>query len=176
MLYVQIEEVAMPQTLSLPTPAARHKAERDVAELRFVRSGLLGASCSAIMALSLYGRGTASSKRSQIARGRYLVQDVGKCGDCHSPHNARGQVVPGENLAGARLDFRPIRSVPGWVATAPPIAGLPTVTVGEAMRLLTQATDKNGRPPAPPMPYYQMSRADAAAVIEYLQSLEPAGK
>ena len=114
--------------------------------------------------------------RRQIARGNYLVNQVAKCGDCHSPHNARGQVPPGHKLAGGRLDFQPAHPVPGWTAVTPSLRGLPTVTLHQAMQLLTRAKDKTGKPPAPPMPEYHMKRADAAAIIAYLKSLPPEGK
>lgn len=143
--------------------------------MRFTRAGFLGVFAMAIMVLVLPGQGVAANRATQTARGRYLVDEVAKCGDCHSPHNAMGQVVSGKDLSGAKLVFVPLHPVPGWAAVAPPIAGLPSVTTDQAMRLLTMGIAPTGKPPAPPMPVYRMSHADAAAIVAYLRSLKPAG-
>ena len=118
----------------------------------------------------------AAPENQQIAHGKYLVEQVAKCGDCHSPHGAKGEVVAGKELGGTKLDFQPIHPVPGWAALAPPIAGLPALTLSQAIHLLTTGVGENGKPPAPPMPSYHMSRADAAAIVAYLKSLKPVGK
>lgn len=39
------------------------------------------------------------NKAAQIQRGKYLVTIMG-CGDCHSPHNERGEPIPGRELSG----------------------------------------------------------------------------
>lgn len=120
--------------------------------------------------------GAAAPDNELIARGKYLVEQVAKCGDCHSPHDAQGGVVAGKNLAGTQLDFQPIHPVPGWAAAAPPIAGLPALTPSQAIHLLATGVGQDGKPLAPPMPSYHMSRADAAAIVAYLKSLKPPGK
>ena len=127
-----------------------------------------------IMALNLAVGAADSAKARQVERGKYLVEAVGMCGDCHSPRNQKGEVPPGKELQGSELGFQPIHPVPGWVPAAPPIAGLTILTTEEAMTLLTEGLAPGGKPPAPPMPRYHMSRADAAAVIAYLKSLKPA--
>ena len=142
---------------------------------RFVTASLVAIASLWLMALPLAG-GAAAPNNDQIARGKYLVEQVAKCGDCHSPHGAKGEVVPGKDLAGTELDFQPIHPVPGWAAAAPAIAGLPALTVSQVTTLLTTGARENGKPPAPPMPGYHLSRADAAAIVAYLKSLKPAGK
>lgn len=109
-----------------------------------------------------------------IAHGKYLVTRVAMCGDCHSPHNERGQVIAGRELQGAPLDFRPLHPVPGWFAATPPIAGLKGWTKAEVVRFLMTGLDRSNKHPGPPMPHYRMSRRDAEAVVAYLKSLHPA--
>lgn len=130
----------------------------------------------AFLALNVSVRGAQTAKARQLEHGKYLVEDVAGCTDCHSPHNQKGELVPGEELQGAELDFQPIHPVPGWAGTAPPIAGLSILSTADAMKLLTKGLAPDGKPPAPPMPQYHMTRADAAAVIAYLKSLKPARK
>ena len=40
--------------------------------------------------------------KAQLERGRYLVQQVGICGDCHTPRDDHGQPVEAKTLQGAR--------------------------------------------------------------------------
>ncbi len=111
----------------------------------------------------------------KIARGRYLVERVAMCVDCHTPRNERGEFDRGRWLRGAKLEFQPARPMPVWAGYAPDLAGLPGLTDVEAVRLLTTGLLPAGKPPDPPMPGYKMSQADAAAVVAYLRSLKPAG-
>lgn len=144
--------------------------------MRIARAALVRIFLGSTIALGLGSCLAAASNASQIARGRYLVQQVALCGDCHSPHNAQGEVLPGKDMEGSRLNFEPIHPFPAWSPMASPIAGLPTMTTRQVMRLLTMGIDKNGKPPRPPMPNYRMSNSDAAAIIAYLKSLKPRAK
>jgi Cytochrome c len=110
-----------------------------------------------------------------IAHGKYLVTRVAMCGDCHSPHNERGEEIPRRELQGTKLDFLPMHPVPGWAAVAPPIAGLEGWSRNEAIRFLMTGLDRSNRPAAPPMSQFRLSRHDAEAVVAYLKSL-PSGK
>ena len=44
---------------------------------------------------------------SEIDRGRYLVEEVAKCGECHTPWNARGELHRHAWLAGAPIWIMP---------------------------------------------------------------------
>ena len=105
-----------------------------------------------------------------IARGKYLVERIGLCADCHSPRDQQGQFVRQDWLKGAPILFKPTVPMP-WAAVAPPIAGLPGWTDAAAIKFLTTGLDRNGQPATPPMPPYRFSPADAKAVVAYLKSL-----
>ena len=107
-----------------------------------------------------------------LARGKYLVENVGMCADCHSPMGPTGP-DPARFLAGAELIFAPTVPVPNWTATAPAIAGLPSLEDDEAIALLTTGALPNGTTMRPPMPRFRLSRDDATAVVAYLRSLAP---
>jgi mono/diheme cytochrome c family protein len=118
-----------------------------------------------------------SSKKARIARGKYLVESVGMCADCHSPRGPKGEFIREKWLHGSPLDFKNIVPMPAWAEAAPPIAGLPGWTEAQVVMLLTTGKDQKGGMADPPMPQYRMSREDATAVAAYLASLEPpAGK
>ena len=106
-----------------------------------------------------------------LLRGRYLVQNIGLCADCHSPRNERGELIPAQALMGAPIGFAPTVPMPAWSPAAPPIAGLPTMTEAEAVKFLQTGLRPDGSRPRPPMPEFRLNNADATAVAIYLKSL-----
>lgn len=113
------------------------------------------------------------ASKAQLERGRYLVQQVGICGDCHTPRDDRGQPVEAKALQGARIMFKPTVPMPNWGEFAPPIVGLPGFTDAQAITFLTTGKNVSGKFGAPPMPPYRFDKKDAAAVVAYLRSLAP---
>jgi mono/diheme cytochrome c family protein len=106
-----------------------------------------------------------------VGRGKYIVEDVGLCVECHTPRDENGILQPKEYLKGAPL---PVKSTPyprmKWALKAPAI-GLPGYTEEQGIRLLMEGVTRDGRRPDPPMPQYRLNRADAEAVVAYLKSL-----
>jgi hypothetical protein len=82
---------------------------------------------------------------ARLERGRYLVQQVGLCADCHTPRDDRGQPVEEKDLQGARILFKPIVPMPAWGESAPHIAGLVAFTDEQAIELLTTGKDPSGK-------------------------------
>jgi len=105
-------------------------------------------------------------------RGRYLVQNVGMCADCHSPRGPGGVFDQGRWLQGSPLGFGATVPMPAWAGFAPAIAGLPNYTDEQAIALLTDGRTLHGQPLRPPMPEYRFNREDAEAVVVYLRSLK----
>jgi len=126
--------------------------------------------------------GCAKSESSQvaddlIAHGHYLVHRVAMCVDCHSPRDASGAFVPGKDLTGAALGFKPVVPMP-WVPGAPGISGLPAGYTEETLAhyLMTGVRPHGLAPTLPPMPPYRMNQRDARAIAAYLASLAPRGR
>jgi mono/diheme cytochrome c family protein len=111
-----------------------------------------------------------------VAYGKYLVEQVTLCGDCHTPHNDKGEPVVGKLLKGAPLGFKPGVPMPGWADKAPNIAGLPGWEDDAAVKFLMTGIAYNDLPARPPMPQYRFNKKDAEAVVAYLKSLAPADK
>jgi mono/diheme cytochrome c family protein len=109
-----------------------------------------------------------------IARGRYLVENVGMCGDCHTPRNEKGEPIKEQRLKGSPLGFQPIIPMPVWADKAPNIAGLPGWEKAAAIKFLMTGIAFNELPRRPPMPSYRFNVQDAEAIVAYLKSLEPA--
>lgn len=112
------------------------------------------------------------AKTGQLSRGKYLVEQVGMCADCHSPRNERGQYIKEQWLKGSSLPFKPTIPIPNWTDVAPGIAGLPGWNEKDAIAFLSTGKGLNGKTTNPPMPEFRFSQSDAAAVVAYLKSLD----
>lgn len=108
----------------------------------------------------------------QLERGRYLVHDVAKCVVCHSPKDARGNIVEQRSLTGAPMPVRSPYANLEWAPYCPPIAGLPGWEKEDAIYLLRHGHRRDGRAPRAPMPAFHMTEEDAAAVVDYLMSVQ----
>ncbi len=115
--------------------------------------------------------GAETKPAGNVARGKYLVNNIGMCGDCHTPMDQKGP-IKGKHLKGGPLMFKPTVPVPGWMSAAPPIAGL-SWTNEQAIEFFTTGKRPDGSMAAPPMPQFRLSKTDAAAVTAYLKSLKP---
>ena len=107
----------------------------------------------------------------QMERGRYLVHHVSQCVVCHSPKDARGNVIARRLLTGSPMPVKSPYANVDWALYCPPIAGLPGWEKQDAVYLLQHGHRRNGRAPRPPMPEFKMTEEDATAVVEYLMSL-----
>jgi hypothetical protein len=106
-----------------------------------------------------------------IEHGRYLVENVVMCYECHSTRDPQGNIVPGTRFKGGPMPMRPAWST-DWPIQIPRIAGLPGYTDEQALRLLTQgAIRHDGVQLRYPMPRFRMSQQDAADVIAYIRTL-----
>jgi mono/diheme cytochrome c family protein len=112
-----------------------------------------------------------SDDKAQIERGRYLVEEVAKCGECHTPRNANGDLDEHAWLQGASIWISPVRPIKNWADHVPPLAGLPGLTNEEAERVLEKGIGPEGETLRPPMHIYHMKHEDAEAIVAYLNSL-----
>jgi mono/diheme cytochrome c family protein len=126
----------------------------------------------AICAANAQEKGKPSSG-NLAERGKYIVEQVAMCVECHTARDGNGLLLRTEYLKGAPV---PVQSPPysqiKWALKAPAIAGLPGYTEQEGIRLFTDGITRDGRKPYPPMPRYRLNRSDAEAVVAYLKSLQ----
>ena len=111
------------------------------------------------------------SPSAQIQHGKYLVEHVAMCVQCHTPRNAQGELDRTRLLQGAPIPVPAPFPMSQWAFEAPKIAGLPGWLAEDAMRLLQTGKSAQGYTPRPPMPPFRMTQEDAAAVVAYLKSL-----
>jgi len=128
--------------------------------------GLAGAQVAAKMKAA-----APQSNQAQIARGKYIVDGVARCAQCHTPKNSRGEDENDQYLMGGPVQMQPTYPDPNWAIRVPRIAGGPPGTDQEVIRELMTGISRFGRPLDPPMPQFRMSREDAEAVLAYLKSV-----
>lgn len=116
-------------------------------------------------------RAANDATNSEIERGRYLVEEVAKCSECHTPRNERGELRQEVWLSGASIWIRPVAPIPNWADHAPALAGWPSFTEEQGERILEKGTGPEGEELRPPMHIYHMKHEDAKAIIAYLKSL-----
>ena len=116
------------------------------------------------------------AQQDPVAWGKYLVEEVAKCQDCHTPKLPGGELDRSKWLKGAVLDFQPIEPVKGWHKTSPDLtpAGRLWTKWGEPaiLKYLQTGIAPNGRPADPPMPAYKLRPQDAEAVVAYLKTIK----
>ncbi|MCW8872125.1 MAG: cytochrome c [Xanthomonadales bacterium] len=112
---------------------------------------------------------------TMVERGRYIVEVIGACGNCHTPQGPGG---PDESrhLAGGN----PIEE-PGMVAIPRNITpdmetGIGAWTDAQIITAIREGVRPDGRVLGPPMPfgmYRQISDRDVAAIVAYLRMVKP---
>lgn len=116
-------------------------------------------------------RAQSSSADAQVARGRYLVDNVAMCSECHTPRDDSGNLEPNAYLQGASVWIEPVHKIPDWADRAPALAGLGGFTEQQIERVLEQGTGPEGEVLRPPMHIYHMAPQDANAIVAYLKSI-----
>ena len=133
----------------------------------------------------LTGPVSAPDPKDNLAYGKYLVTMAG-CGDCHTPHDDKGQLVPGMDYSGGWVMVGPW----GKVVTAN-ITPDPDNFMGQATREAFigrfksfEGLDADNSPVAPPgkntvmgwSRYAGMTPEDLGAIYDYLKTVKPIKK
>jgi mono/diheme cytochrome c family protein len=144
-----------------------------------VTAGILGLGLAVLMRAFPHGQSASREviqpTAERLARGRYLVEKVANCLDCHSQRDwsrLGGPVVAGTEGQGAPF------SVLGPPVHSADItsAALSHWTDGEIARALTSGIGRDGNAVHPFMPHDAYSRLDAEdvrSVVVYLRALPP---
>ncbi len=125
-----------------------------------------------VIALAQNQRRPDNARFARLDQGKYIVDHVAMCPQCHTARHAAGELQMNKYLLGAPVPVEAPSFPRGRGAIkAPAIAGLNGYTEEQAVRLLMEGITADGRQPNPPMPRYRMNRRDAEAVTAYLKSL-----
>ena len=130
----------------------------------------------AVMTLTLSGQGTTQAANAKPARGKYLVEEVARCQECHTPKLESGESDRAQWLKGTTLVYAPSAPIAGWHQKSPDITSTSGLwkrwggVEGFAKFLETAKTPTGGKA-GPPMPAYTVKAEEADAMATYLQSL-----
>jgi mono/diheme cytochrome c family protein len=133
-----------------------------------------------ILSLSLSGLVAAAgitlrAQDAKVQRGKYLVEEVARCQECHTPKTGTGELDKAKWLKGAKLDVAPVATIQGWHATSPDITSTSAVWTrwgnDGVLAFLQTAKNPRGGKAGPPMPAYMLSHDDAEAIALFLKSL-----
>jgi mono/diheme cytochrome c family protein len=112
---------------------------------------------------------------AKIERGKYLVEEVARCQECHTPKTESGEFDKTQWMKGATLVGVPATPVKGWHQKSPDITSTSALwtrwQVEGFSKFLQTAKNPRGGAAGPPMPAYMMKAEDADAVAAYLKSL-----
>ncbi|GGC45039.1 cytochrome c [Siccirubricoccus deserti] len=111
---------------------------------------------------------------TRLERGRYLVETIAACGNCHTPQGPNGP-LPGKALAGNQV----IEDNPAFRAVASNITpdrrtGIGAWTDAQIARAIREGIRPDGSVIGPPMPiawYRDLADEDVAAMVAYLRSI-----
>ncbi|MDP1901604.1 MAG: c-type cytochrome [Rubrivivax sp.] len=128
---------------------------------------------TASLATLLAATGTTALADTSLERGRYLVESIVGCGNCHTPKGPNGP-LPGMALAGGLVIEQP-----GFTALTPNITPDRETGIGKWTAAQIALAIREGRRPdgsliGPPMPfelYRGIADADLAAIVAYLRSV-----
>lgn len=123
----------------------------------------------------------AAADSQAVERGRYLVEGVMACGNCHSPRDADGNVVAERNLSGGLTFDTPAFTVTTPNITPDPETGIGTWSDDEIKRAIVEGVRPDHGPLAGaelaaimPVNFYKaLTPSDLDAVVAYLRSVPP---
>jgi mono/diheme cytochrome c family protein len=119
--------------------------------------------------------GVIAAQDSKVQRGKYLVEEVARCQECHTPRTETNDFDRANWMKGATLVAAPSTPIQGWHQKSPDITSASALWQrwGDegVVKFLETAKSPRGGKAGPPMPAYTLSHDDAEAIATYLKSL-----
>jgi mono/diheme cytochrome c family protein len=136
---------------------------------------VLAAPAAASLAQASPPAPTPAARQTQtpLERGKYLMEGIVACGNCHVARGDKGQPLPDKGLSGGMLF-----DIPGFKAYAANITpdkdtGIGKWTDAQLAKAIREGMRPDGRPIGPPMPiefYRHMADDDLKAIVAYLRA------
>jgi mono/diheme cytochrome c family protein len=116
-----------------------------------------------------------AAKETRLERGKYLVEEVSRCQECHTPILPDGSFDKANWMKGATLVGIPAKPIEDWHQKAPDITSTSKLWTNWKyegfVAFLQTAKNPRGHKAGPPMPAYTLKPEDAEAMAAYLKSL-----
>lgn len=120
-------------------------------------------------------RSTMAGQGANVERGKYLVEQVARCQECHTPKSDTGEFDTARWMKGATLVGVPSVTIADWHQKSPDITSTSALWTRWGQegfsKFLQTAKNPRGGKAGPPMPAYMMQAEDADAIAAYLKSL-----
>lgn len=115
-----------------------------------------------------------ASAQDRVARGKYLVETIAGCGNCHTPQGPNGP-LPGKTLAGGNklVDDKAFTAIAANI-TQDKATGIGAWTDAQIALAIREGKRPDGSLIGPPMPfglYRGISDDDLAAIVAYLRTV-----
>lgn len=117
----------------------------------------------------------AAGAESRLERGRYLMNSIVACGNCHTPQGPDGPVKGMELAGGMKIEDKPFTAVASNI-TPDRETGIGKWTDAQIIAAIREGRRPDGSIIGPPMPiglYRGMADEDVKAIVAYLRSVKP---
>ena len=117
-----------------------------------------------------------ASADALLDRGKYLMESIVACGNCHTPKGPDGRAIAGKELAGGFAIDAPIFHAVAPNITPDPETGIGRWTDDQIIDAIRNGKRPDGSIIGPPMPiafYRGMSDSDVRALVAYLRQVAP---
>jgi len=119
----------------------------------------------------------AAKSETALERGKYLMETIVACGNCHTPQGPQGPVA-GRELAGGTPFNESFGVAFASNITLDKATGIGNWTDAQIIVAIREGKRPDGSIIGPPMPialYRGMSDADVKAIVAYLRQVKPVG-
>lgn len=117
-----------------------------------------------------------ASAQTPLERGKYLMDSIVACGNCHTQQTPQGPLPGMEFAGGLKIDDSPAFVAYTSNITPDPETGIGKWTDEQIIAAIREGKRPDGSIIGPPMPmpsYRHMSDEDARAIVAYLRSVKP---
>lgn len=131
------------------------------------------AAAAALACGLLAGLAQAQASDPLLERGRYLMQGIVACGNCHTPQGPRGPLPSKELAGGLPFEEKPFTAYASNI-TPDPETGIGRWTDAQLITAIREGKRPDGSLIGPPMPiglYRGLSDRDVRAIVAYLRSV-----
>lgn len=119
--------------------------------------------------------GLTAQAETLVERGRYIVEVIGACGNCHTPQGPDGPDESRHLAGGTPIEEPGMYAVPRNI-TPDRETGIGAWSDADIVRAIREGVRPDGRVLGPPMPfglYRHISDQDVAAIVAYLRTVKP---
>lgn len=131
---------------------------------------------TSVLTLVLAPTTWAATDAAVLARGKYLMEGVVACGNCHVPLGDKGQPLMDKGLSGGMVFDDPGFKAVAANITPDPETGIGKWTDAQLAKAIREGIRPDGSVMGPPMPiefYRHISDDDLKAIIAYLRVQAP---